>query len=149
MSLSSRTSRLSVFCLFSTLSVICAAQQQFLDVPQVRATGGQVTSFVTGQVQYPPNFTDMLWVNAPVGSGTSASVTVGELLNQNGSGFQNLPLNQITFPNVSKVVAALADFDGDHFVDYAFALTPTVSGGNQPLRLLRNRRHRCQRCHFL
>jgi hypothetical protein len=119
----------SVFSLLCMLSGVCAAQQnnQFLNVPQVEGTGGQVASFLTGTFQQPPNLTDILYINAPVVSGTTSSITVGELLN--GQGFTNLGENQIAFTNVSSVVAAVADFDGDGNTDYAFALTPTVPGG--------------------
>jgi hypothetical protein len=108
---------------------VCAAQQnnQFLNVPQVEATGGRAASFVTGTFQQPANLTDILYINAPVVSGPASSVTVGELLD--GQGFTNLGENQIVFTGVSSVVAAVADFDRDGYTDYAFALTPTVPGG--------------------
>ena len=111
---------------------LCVAQQsqQFVTINKVELTGGQVTSFATGSLQSPSGGTDFLYVGAPVGSGANTSVTVGELLNQSGSGFINLGENQITFPNVSKVVAALGDFDGDGKTDYAFALTTTAA--NKP-----------------
>ena len=63
-----------------------------------------MTSFVTGQVQYPPNLTDMLWVNAPVGSGTSASVTVGELLNQNGAPLRLVVPWKYGFKSIKSIV---------------------------------------------
>ncbi len=125
----SRTLSRSVFSLLCMLSGVCAAQQnnQFMNVPQVEATGGRVASFVTGTFQQPADLTDILYINASVVSGPTSSVTVGELLD--GQGFTNLGENQIVFTGVSSVVAAVADFDGDGYTDYAFALTPAVPGG--------------------
>ena len=128
MSVSHRSLRRSVFTLLYMLSGLCAAQtNQFLNLPKVQFTNGRVSSFVAGTLQYPPSFTDVLYVNAPVGSGTTTSVTVGELLNQGGPGFLNLNENHIVFTNVANVVAALTDFDGDGNTDYAFAITPAGS----------------------
>ena len=129
MSVSHRFLRRTVLSLLYMLPGICAAQtNQFLNIPAVQLTNGRVSSFLTGAFQSPPSFTDMLWINTPVGSGTSTSVTVGEELNQGGSGFDNHGQNEIIFTKVAHVVAALADFDGDGNLDYAFALTPTVAG---------------------
>ena len=129
MSVSHRFLRRTVLSLLYMLPGICAAQtNQFLNIPAVQLTNGRVSSFLTGAFQSPPSFTDMLWINTPVVSGTSTSVTVGEELNQGGSGFDNHGQNEIIFTKVAHVVAALADFDGDGNLDYAFALTPTVAG---------------------
>jgi len=109
---------------------VCAAQgNQFLSLPEVQLTGGRVGSFLTGTFQSPPSFADVLYINAPAGSGATASVTVGELLNQGGPGFLNLTENHIAFTNAANVAAALADFDGDGNIDYAFAITPAGSVG--------------------
>jgi hypothetical protein len=112
------------------LSGAGAAQQarQFLNVPEVELTGGQVASFLAGAFQRPANLTDILYIGAPTGSGITSSISVGAMLNQGGPGFTRLGLNKIDFHNVSNVVAALADFDGDLNLDFAFALTPTVPG---------------------
>jgi hypothetical protein len=109
---------------------ICAAQtQQFLYVPSVEPTFGRVSSFVTGVLQsQSPGGTDIFYINAPTGSGTTTSVTAGALLSHSGGGFLNQNQNRITFTNVSNVVATLADFTGDGDFDVAFALTPTVAG---------------------
>ncbi len=126
MSLSSRILRRSAAFLLSLGTgtgiwvAVCAAQQgrpQFVNVPQVELTGGAVESFVTGTLQSPPSINngDILYVNAPVVTNGVSSVTVGEQLNQQG--FFNLGYNQITFPNVTKVVAVLGDFNGDNLMD--------------------------------
>ncbi|MGA1984063.1 MAG: FG-GAP-like repeat-containing protein [Acidobacteriaceae bacterium] len=109
---------------------ICAAQnQQFLNLPQVQLTSGRVSSFLTGVLQTnSPGGTDIFYINAPTGSGTTTSVTAGALLSHSGGGFLNQNQNRITFTNVSNVVAALADFTGDNDLDVAFALSPTVAG---------------------
>src|ERR1022692_4428986 len=102
MSLLSRSLRRSVLPLLCMLSGVCAAQQgrQFQNVPVVEATGGRVTSFITGTFQSPPSIgTDILFVNAPVGNAAASSTTVGTMLY--GQGFTTLPLNQITFPNAT------------------------------------------------
>ncbi len=133
MLLSCRPLRCSILCLLSLLSGVCAAQQsipQFIQ-PIVEYTGGQVTSFVPGNLQGALPTSDILYINAAVVSGSSSSVLVGEQLSVNsGQGAQNVDNDQITFSNVSNVVAALADFNHDSIVDYAFALTRTVSGPN-------------------
>ena len=135
MSLSSRTLRCSVLALSCLLPIVCAAQlsiPQFIQ-PIVEYTGGQVTSFVPGNLQYGLATQDILYVNAPTVSGSTSSVLVGELLSVNqGQGITNLGENQITFPNVSNAVAALADFNNDGRMDYAFALTRTATGGAGP-----------------
>jgi hypothetical protein len=108
---------------------LCAAQaNQFQNLPDVRITGGRVGSFLPGVLQSPQSLTDLLWVNAAVGSGVTSSVTVGEELNQGGPGFFNGGENHIVFTSVANVAAALADFDGDGKTDFAFALTPAVAG---------------------
>jgi hypothetical protein len=109
---------------------ICAAQnQQFLNLPQVQFTSGRVSSFLTGVLQtQSPGGTDIFYINAPTGSGTTTSVTAGALLSHSGGGFLNQNQNRITFTNVSNVVATLADFTGDNDLDVAFALSPTVAG---------------------
>ena len=57
----------------------------------------------------------------------------GELLSLNqGQGFTDLSENQITFPSVSNVVAALGDFNHDGIADYAFALTPAPGATGVP-----------------
>jgi hypothetical protein len=107
---------------------LCAAQaNQFLNLPLVQMTAGRVSSFLPGMLQSPASLTDLLWVNAAVGSGVTSSVTVGEELNQ-GGGFFNGGENHIVFTSVANVAAALADFDGDGKTDFAFALTPAVAG---------------------
>ena len=130
MSLSGRSLRRSVVSLLCILSGVCTAQTRlFLNVPVVESTPGRVASFVPEILQQPPNRTDILWVDAPTVSGVTSSITVGELLSgTGGQGFFNLGENQITFPNVSNVVAALGDFNADGTTDYAFALTPTTAG---------------------
>jgi len=128
MSVSHRFFRRSVFSLL-LLSGICAAQiDQFLNVPDVRLTKGRVSSFLTGTLQKSGSFPDVLWIDAAAGGGTTASVTVGELLNDNGSGFGDFGQNHILFTGVSNVVATLVDIDGDTNLDYVFALTPAVAG---------------------
>jgi hypothetical protein len=95
----------------------------------VEPTFGRVSSFVTGVLQtQSPGGTDIFYINAPTGSGTTTSVTAGALLSHSGGGFLNQNQNRITFTNVSNVVATLADFTGDNDLDVAFALTPTVAG---------------------
>jgi hypothetical protein len=133
MSLSSHTLRRSVLGLSCLLPAVCAAQPgipQFVQ-PIVEYTGGRVTSFVPGSLQGGLTTQDILYINAATVSGSTSSVLVGELLSTNqGQGLQNLNENQITFPNVSNVVAALAPFQGrSGITDYAFALTRTVAGG--------------------
>ena len=130
--LSSRFSRRSALSLLCMVTGVCTAQPgkpQFV-LPKVEPTGGQVASFLVGPLQEPQNAVtnDFFYINAPVVSGGSASVTVGELLSNLAGGFNNLLQNQITFPNVSNAVAALADFNGDQITDYIFALTPTIAG---------------------
>ncbi len=129
--LSSRFYRRSALLLLCMMSGVCAAQPgkpQFV-LPKVEPTFGQVASFLVGPLQEPNALsTDFFYVNAPVVSAGTSAVTVGELLSNQAGGFNNLLQNQLTFPNVSSVVAALADFDGDHVTDYIFALTPTVAG---------------------
>ena len=106
------------------LSGVSAAQvsRQFVSVPEVQPTLGRVTSFLAGQFQQPANFTDILYVNAPVTTGTTSSVTAGIMLD--GQGFTSLTENQITFANTTNVVAALGDFNGDRITDFAFAYIP-------------------------
>lgn len=134
MSIFSRSFWRSVSPLLCVLSSVCAAQQgkpQFTNVPQVEQTGGRVASFLTGNFQQPPNLTDILYIGAQVvdPGGGASTVTVGELLNHQG--FTNLAENQIIFTSVSKVVAALGDFDNDGHTDYAFALSALgVTGTN-------------------
>ena len=131
MLLSSRSLRRSVFCLSWILSGICVAQQgkpQF-NAPEVDLTGGRVASLLPGSFQPPGSTsgpTDILYIDAPTVSGTTSSVTAGELLNKQG--FYNLNENQIVFSNVLNVTAALADLDNDGHTDYAFALSPAVAG---------------------
>jgi hypothetical protein len=131
MSLSSRSLRRSVFSLLCMLSGVCVAQQaqQFLNVPEVHLTGGRVSSFLAGSFQQPPDQTDMLYINAPTVSGTKSSVIAGELLYKQG--FFNFGQNEITFQDVTNVVAALGDFNNDKVTDYAFALSPTAAGNPQ------------------
>src|ERR1035437_3013316 len=132
MSLFCRTLRCSVLCLLSLLPAVCAAQP---GVPQclqpiVEYTGGRVTSFLPGGLQSGTGgatSSDIFYVNAATVSGTTSSVLVGALLSTNsGQGDTNLAQNQITFPNVSYVVATLGDFNRDGRIDYAFALTPAT-----------------------
>lgn len=128
MSFSSRCLRRTVFSLLWVIPVACAAQPgkpQF-NVPQVELTGGRVTSLATGSFQQ-GTLPDILYVNAVVGQGFD--VAVGELLNTAGQGLSAPSVDQITFSGATNVVAATADFDGDGMVDYAFALSPAVTGG--------------------
>ncbi|HEY4382331.1 MAG TPA: VCBS repeat-containing protein, partial [Acidobacteriaceae bacterium] len=112
------------------LSAVCAAQvQQFLKVPEVQPTEGQVRSFVTGQFQQPPNQTDILYVNAPAVGGTKSTIVAGALLYSQG--FSHIGQNQIAFQDVTSVVATPGDFNGDGLADFAFALTPTSASGPQ------------------
>jgi hypothetical protein len=130
MSLLSRVRLRSAVTLFPLIAAVCAAQpgQPQFKVPIVESTGGRVTSFVPGSLQGTATVSnDILYVNAPTGSGTGSSVTVGELLNQQG--FTNKGQNQITFTGTTNVAAALADFNSDNIIDYAFALTPATLGG--------------------
>jgi len=127
MSLSSRSLRRSVFLSLFLLSGLCVAQQstpQF-NVPEVEQTYGRVSSFLVGSFQPSGASADIFYIDAASVSGTSSSVTVGELLNDQG--FTNFNFDRITFTNVSNVVAALADFNGDGHTDYAFALSPSGS----------------------
>jgi Bacterial Ig-like domain (group 3)/FG-GAP-like repeat len=131
MSLSSRSFRRSFICLLCMLSGFCAAQPgrpQFT-LPQVWLTAGQVTSFLTGNLQEPlTQSTDFLYLNAI--NGANSSILAGELLDNLSGAYYNLGQDQITFTNVSNVAAALADINHDGIVDYVFALTPTVAGAN-------------------
>jgi len=132
MSLCTRSLRRSVVCLLGMLSGLCAAQMapnQFISQPKEWLTGGRVTSFLTGTLQsLTASGPDILFINAPTFSGSSSSILVGELL-QTGSGLsQSLKPNQIVFPNVSNVAAALGDFNGDNITDYAFVLSPMAQG---------------------
>ena len=131
MSVFPRSLRRSVLGLLCMLPGICAAQQsqQFLYVPTVESTGGRVSSFLTGVFQTQnPGGIDIFYINTPTVIGGVSSVMAGELLNKNGGGFQNFNQDQITFTNVSNVVATLAYIDGDANLDYVFALTPAVAG---------------------
>jgi hypothetical protein len=110
-------------------AVLAQAGKPQFKQPQLNVTGGRVTSFVTGVTQTTSSLSDIIYVNAATGAAPNSSILVGELLNAAGDNFYNLGQNQITFPNVSNVVTALADFNGDGNLDYAFALTPTVAGG--------------------
>jgi hypothetical protein len=131
MFLFSRSLRRSVCCLLSILPGVCAAQiQQFPNLPVVYPTSGRVSSFLTGLFQNPPGGTDMLYINAPLVSAGSSSVTAGILLNSSGGGFLNPGQDRITFTGVSNVVAALDDFTGDGKTDFAFALSPSGSSTN-------------------
>ncbi len=134
MSLSSRSLRRSVLCLWCMISGVCAAQilqiQQFQSVPQVLPTNGRVASFLTGSFQAQSTRSDFLYVNSPVGGGANSTITAGvELVGPVGQGFSppGANGNQIQFNGVSNVVAALGDFDSDGFLDFAFALTPSGS----------------------
>ncbi|MDP9049605.1 MAG: FG-GAP-like repeat-containing protein [Acidobacteriota bacterium] len=128
MSLSCRFLRRSVLCLLCMIPGVCAAQlQQFQSVPQVLPTGGRVTSFLTGSFQAGSTRPDFLYVNAPVGSGSTSTVAAGvELIGPVGQGFSAAGANgnQIQFTGVSNVVAALGDFNGDTITDFAFAFVP-------------------------
>jgi hypothetical protein len=94
--------------------------------PTVVATGGQVATFVTGDFDG-NGLADFLYVNAPVVVGGVSQVTAGMLLRQPNGSYLNLPGNQVTFTNVSEVVAVVADFDGDGILDYAFATSTNAS----------------------
>jgi hypothetical protein len=98
--------------------------------PTVVATGGQVATFVAGDFDG-NGLADFLYVNAPAVVAGVSQVTAGMLLRQPNGSYLNLPGNQVTFTNVTNVVAAVADFDGDGVLDYAFATSPpTSTGGN-------------------
>jgi len=105
---------------------VCAAQQalpQFVNMPRVEPTGGEVQSFVAGTLQSTGVAGgDIVYVNAPVVVNGVSQVTVGALLS--GQGFTNSALNQITFQHATKVVAALGDFNSDGLTDAVFAITP-------------------------
>ena len=75
--------------------------------------------------QSPSGGTDILYLNAPVSSGGTSSVTAGIMLD--GSGFTTLLENEITFPNTTNVVEALGDYNGDGITDFAFAFVPKGS----------------------
>jgi hypothetical protein len=112
------------------LPVACCGQQaqQFKGVPDVELTGGRVTSFLTGSFQVPGNGVDILYINAPALTPNTngiptEGILAGEDLNQNGSGLQDLGQNQIIFTGATNVVAAVGDFNADHFNDYAFAIS--------------------------
>jgi hypothetical protein len=106
------------------VSGVCAAQQldQFINQPRVWPTGGRVTSLLTGSFQNPsPGGTDILYINAATGSGPTSSVLVGEELYE--IQYSNQTRNMITFSGATNVAAALGDFDGDRYTDYAFAIS--------------------------
>lgn len=113
-------------CVLSSVCVAQSGNTQFI-VPKVETTGGRVTGFITGDTQN-MGVQDILYTNAASGAAPATQVQFGLLLNQSSAGFNNLTQNQVTFTNVSNVVTALADFNNDGMPDYAFALTPTVSG---------------------
>jgi len=116
------------------LTVACAAQvQQFIYAPAVDLTGGRVTSFLTGTLQAQTKGPDILYINASALIANSHGVPVptivaGEELNSGNGQSEDLGQNHIPFTNVSHVVAALGDFNGDHITDYTFALSPLPGG---------------------
>jgi hypothetical protein len=114
-------------CMLSGSAQSPQAKPQFI-VPLVESTPGRVTGLATGQFQYPANLTDILYVGAPVMAGATSSVPIGILLNSQG--FYAPGLDQIDFQNVLNVTATVANFDGDAYQDFAFALTPQIAGGN-------------------
>jgi hypothetical protein len=126
-----------VLCLLGILSAAAVAQQskpQFI-LPEVELTGGRIAGLLAGNLQQSnqqSGLPDILYTNARTvvytTAGPTYEVTVGQLLNHQG--FTNLAENQITFSDVLGVATAVADLDGDGLKDYAFALTPSVSGGN-------------------
>ena len=135
------------------VSGVCAAQQspQFKALPYVQSTGGRVTSILRGIFQYQTNAPglDILYINAPAmastPTGKNPTIVAGIMLNRPPS-FQLVDLDKISFTNVSNVVAALGDFNGDQITDFAFALSPASKAGldGNTLRLLRHRRKRKQ-----
>ena len=135
MLLSSRLLRSTVLCFFAILAGACISQNpafaqntsQFVQ-PKVLPAGGRVASLVTGHFEDQAGPPDILYINAAVVSGTTSQVTAGELLADQS--FANLAQNQITFQNVASVSVALGDFDGDGHTDFAFALSPSVAGGD-------------------
>ena len=129
MVLSNRNLRRSVLCLLVMMTVVCAAQvPQFQGQIDVELTGGRVTSFVTGTLQYPINGTDILYINAPTIINNTHNVPIsgvlaGEYLNtSNGGGLEDLGQNHIFFAGATSVVAAVGQFAGSNYTDYAFAL---------------------------
>jgi hypothetical protein len=122
MTLSTRSLRRSVICLIGMMCVSCAAQQ-FIGAPDVELTGGRVTSFLTGTIQYPTNGPDILYINAPASISNGTGVVAGVKLNAGNGQFEDRGQNHILFTNATNVVAALADFNNDRINDFAFAIS--------------------------
>jgi len=124
MSRFSRILRRTVCCLLGVVSGVCAAQQstQVKAQPYVQSTRGRVTSFLPGIFQNPSGGVDILYINAPTGSGINSSIIAGAMLN--GIPTYAIPDgDKIPFANVSNVVAALGDFNNDGLTDFAFAIS--------------------------
>jgi hypothetical protein len=118
-------------------SGVCAAQQssQFNALPYVQTTGGRVTSILSGTFQYQSSAPgpDILYINAPTKTVAGVPAIVAGALINDPPGFLSADADEISFTNVSNVVAASADFDSDGKADFAFALSPlpgAISGGN-------------------
>ena len=128
--LSSCSLRRSVFCLLTlwTIAPACIAQAkpQFTQ-PLVEPTNGIVNSFLFGNFETIAS-TDLLYIDDATNNAGTWQVTVGELLNQ--PSYLDLDQNRIVLSNTLSVSAALADFNADNRTDYAFALSPTLPGGN-------------------
>ena len=119
-----RILRRSVCCLLGVVSGVCAAQQspQVKAQPYVQRTGGRVTSFLPGIFQSPAGGVDILYINAPTGSGINSSIIAGAMLN--GIPTYAIPDgDKIPFTNASNVAAALGDFNNDGLTDFAFAIS--------------------------
>ncbi len=137
MLLSKRSLRRSVLCLLGMACAVCGARSgaqaitergdQFskqLTPTQNGVIAGPVASLLQGSLQG-PNFSsvDILYIDAPTGTGATSSVLVGEDLNSGSGngGLSDLDYGHIAFTGATNVVAALPVINGQ--TDYAFAIT--------------------------